>query len=154
MKIADFIAAAVGLLLCAAVWLVSSDFPKDVIMKIGPEFFPRIVAAGMGLACVALVVNALHVNSDEQAPTLSFLDPGIQRALIVLGITAVYIAVLDFLGFIVATIIFMMYMMYLLKLRNMVKMFFVSLGTAVGVNFAFTGLLGIQLPYGLLDYFF
>lgn len=151
LKIADIISGCVGLLLCAYVWITSADFPKDVIMKIGPDFFPRLVAIAMAAACAALVVQALSSKTTENADAISFKDPGIQRALVVLALSIVYVASMDFLGFIISTVITMLIMMYLLKLRNPIQMVVVSIAAAFVINFAFAGLLGIQLPAGLLD---
>lgn len=151
LKIADIISGCIGLMLCAYVWVTSADFPKDVIMKIGPDFFPRLVVMAMAVACLALIAQALLSKSLEKAETLSFKDPGIQRALVVLVLAIAYVSCMDFLGFIISTVITMLIMMYLLKLRNPVQMLLVSIAAAFVINFAFAGLLGIQLPAGLLD---
>lgn len=151
MKKADIIAACIGLALCIYIWISSEDFPPDVVMHIGPEFFPRIIAVLLAIACLTLLGQALISNSAEKAETLSLSDPGIRRGLVVLAMTVVYILVMDILGFLIATVVFMMFMMYLLKLRNYIKMLMWSIGTAIVVNLAFTGLLEIQLPLGLLE---
>lgn len=151
LKIANIIAGCVGLLLCSYVWVTSMDFPKDVIMKIGPDFFPRIVVITLALASSTLIVQAVLSKSLEKADTLNIKDAGIQRALLVLVLAIVYVASMDFLGFIVSTVLTMLTMMYLLKLRNPVQMLLVSIVAAFVINFAFAGLLGIQLPAGLLD---
>lgn len=152
LKIADIVFGCVGLLLCGYVWLVSAAFPKDVIMKIGPDFFPRLVVIAMAVACVCLIAQAVSNKKPEQTEdTLSIKDVGTQRALAVLALSVIYVGVMEFLGFVVATVATMMIMMYMLKLRNVVRMFLVSLCAALFINFAFSGLLGIQLPAGLLD---
>lgn len=151
LKIADIIAGCIGLFLCAYVWIVSADFPKDIIMKIGPDFFPRLVVMAMALASLGLIIQAVFSKNPEKADSLSLKSPGIQRALAVLVLAIVYVSSMDFLGFIISTVLTMLIMMYLLKLRNPVQMLLVSVVAAFVINFAFAGLLGIQLPAGLLD---
>lgn len=154
VKKADIIASLLGLALCIYIWISSEDFPQDVVMHIGPDFFPRILATMLGVACLLLLLQALRRKVEEAAETLSPKDPGIRRGLVVLAMTLLYIAVMDFIGFIIATVVFMMAMMYVLKLRNYLKMFCVSLAISIVVNFAFGGVLDIQLPMGLLENIF
>ena len=151
MKVADIAFGCVGLLLCGFVWIDSAGFPKDVIMKIGPDFFPRLVVVAMAIACISLIVQGALAKNTEQTEGLSLKDSGIQRALAVLALAVVYVYSMDFLGFIVSTVITMMVMMYMLRLRNYLQMFLVSVCAAFFINFAFSGLLGIQLPAGLLE---
>ena len=155
LKTADIISAIIGLLLSAYVWIASASFPQDVVMKIGPDFFPRIIAVAMTIASLFLLVQTLTNKTPEEAvQTLNLKDAGILRALAFLILAVVYVSVMDFLGFIIATIICLLVGMYILKLRNLKNMVLVSLGTAMGVYFAFASILGIQLPSGLLAMFF
>ena len=155
LKTADIISAIIGLLLSAYVWIASASFPQDVVMKIGPDFFPRIIAVAMTIASLFLLVQTLTNKTPEEAvQTLNLKDAGILRALAFLILAVVYVSVMDFLGFIIATIICLLVGMYILKFRNLKNMVLVSLGTAMGVYFAFASILGIQLPSGLLAMFF
>ena len=155
LKTADIISAIIGLLLSAYVWIASASFPQDVVMKIGPDFFPRIIAVAMAIASLFLLVQTLTNKTPEEAvQTLNLKDAGILRALAFLILAVVYVSVMDFLGFIISTIICLLVAMYILKLRNLKNMVLVSLGTAMGVYFAFASILGIQLPSGLLAMFF
>ena len=153
MKKANTIWGILGLLLCAYIWISSASFPTDAVMKIGPDFFPRIMATGMGVASILLLVHTYSVKSDKKAEAISFKDPGIQRALIILAGAFIYVIVMQYLGFIPGTIIFMMFMMYKLQFRQYVRMLLVSVATAVCVQAAFQGMLDIQLPMGLLENF-
>ena len=82
LKTADIISAIIGLLLSAYVWIASASFPQDVVMKIGPDFFPRIIAVAMAIASLFLLVQALTNKTPEEAvQTLNLKDAGILRAL-------------------------------------------------------------------------
>ncbi len=153
MKKANIIWGILGLLLCVYVWVSSAAFPTDAVMKIGPDFFPRLMATGMGVSSILLLVHTYSIKEDRKAETISFTDPGIQRALIILAAAVIYVIVMQYLGFIPATIIFMMFMMYKLQFRKYARMFLVATATAVCVQLAFQGMLDIQLPMGLLENF-
>ena len=142
-----------GMLLCAYIWISSAEFPNDAVMKIGPDFFPRIMAMGMGIASAALLLQAVFVTDVGTADKLSVKDPNIQRAVIVFVAAVIYVFVMEWLGFIVDTVIFMVFMMYMLKFRNYLRMVVISLVTALAVLGAFEGLLDIQLPMGIMEFF-
>ena len=154
MKKTNTIWGILGLLLCAYIWISSASFPTDAVMKIGPDFFPRIMATGMGVASILLLVQTHSVKEHQgKAEAISFTDPGIQRALIILVAAIIYVVVMQYLGFIPATIIFMMFMMYKLQFRQYGRMFLVAAATAICVQLAFQGMLDIQLPMGFLENF-
>jgi len=153
MKKANTVFGILGLLLCAYVWISSAEFPTDAIMKIGPDFFPRVMATAMGVASVALLIQTyvVGVKGEGTAKAISLKDPGIRRAIVVFILGVIYAALLEPVGFIISTIIFMMIMMYVLEFRSCVKMLAVSVLTVAAVIFAFQIMLQIQLPAGVLD---
>jgi len=151
MKKANTVFAVLGLLLCAYVWISSAEFPTDAIMKIGPDFFPRVMATAMGVASTALLVQTYVVGAKGEAQAISFRDAGIRRAIIIFISGIVYAFLMEPLGFIISTILFMMFMMYMLEFRAYAKMLGVSLLTVALVIFAFQIMLQIQLPAGVLD---
>jgi len=131
MRKANFVFSILGLVLCAYIWISSAAFPRDAIMVIGPEFFPRVMATGMGIASVALLIHTLWIGHAGEAKPINFKDPG--------------------LGFVITTILFMIFMMYMLKFRSYGLMFLASIATVCIVIFAFQIMLQIQLPPGILD---
>ena len=154
MKKVNYFCGVLGLLFSAYIWISSAAFPVDKVMKIGPDFFPRLMAVGMIISSLALLINTHLHNSTATAETISFRDPGIRRAIIIFIGALVYAFAMTYLGFIPSTIIFMMFMMYKLQLKSYGRMFIVSLLTALAVVGAFQGFLDIQLPMGFLENFF
>lgn len=151
MKKANIVFGILGLLLCAYVWISSASFPRDAIMIIGPEFFPRVMATGMGIASTVLLVHTLFIGHAGEAKPINFKDPGIRRAVIVFLSAVIYAFLLETLGFIISTILFMMFIMYMLQFRTYGKMLLASVATVAVIIFAFQIMLQIQLPPGILD---
>lgn len=151
MKKANIIFGILGLLLCAYVWISSASFPRDAIMIIGPEFFPRVMATGMGIASAVLLAHTLFIGHAGEAKPIDFKDPGIRRAVVVFISAVIYAFLLETLGFIIATILFMMFIMYMLQFRSYGKMLLASVATVAIIIFAFQIMLQIQLPPGILD---
>src|SRR5574344_506831 len=118
MKKVNYFCGVLGLLFSAYIWISSAAFPVDKVMKIGPDFFPRLMAVGMIISSLALLINTHLHNSTAAAETISFRDPGIRRAIIIFIGALVYAFAMTYLGFIPSTIIFMMFMMYKLQLKS------------------------------------
>ncbi|NLW25318.1 MAG: tripartite tricarboxylate transporter TctB family protein [Clostridia bacterium] len=150
MKKADIIAGILGILLSFYIFMESAKFPEDNVLLMGPSFFPRILAVLMLIMSIALIVIALMGKSAKTAEKLDIRDPGIQRSIIALVATVIYLLLFKRLGFILDSILYLMFLMYLLKLRNYVQMVLVSIGVSVAVYFIFKVGLSITLPLGIL----
>ena len=122
MKKADIIAGILGILLSFYIFMESAKFPEDNVLLMGPSFFPRILAVLMLIMSIALIVIALMGKSAKTAEKLDIRDPGIQRSIIALVATVIYLLLFKRLGFILDSILYLMFLMYLLKLRNYVQM--------------------------------
>ena len=60
MKIADIFGGALGILIgLFAIW-EGTKMPTDVVMKIGPSFFPNILGGLLILFSAILIANALR----------------------------------------------------------------------------------------------
>jgi putative tricarboxylic transport membrane protein len=153
MKKINYLCGVLGLLFTVYIFVSSAAFPTDKVMKIGPDFFPRLMATGMGIASIALIISTYINGTTMVAEAISFKDPGIRRAIIVFISAIIYVLLMQVLGFILSTIIFMMFMMYKLQLTSYGKMLLTSVLTAALVQLAFQGLLDIQLPMGIFENF-
>lgn len=149
MKKADIIAGILGLFVAFYVIMESGKFPEDNVLLMGPSFFPRILAVFMIVMSISLIVVALMGKSAKNAEKLDIRDPGIQRSIIALVATIIYLFLFKRLGFILDSILYLMFLMYLLKLRNYVQMVLVSVGVSVAVYFIFKVGLSITLPLGI-----
>lgn len=150
MKRADIIAGVLGLGLCVFVFYLTASFPEDQVVRVGPAFFPRLLAAGIGIFSVILLISALFQKAVETQSGFSLKDPGIQRGIISVAATVIYCFVLDYLGFIACTIIYLLFLMFLLKERKYVQMVITSISVSVVVFYIFKVLLNITLPMGTL----
>jgi putative tricarboxylic transport membrane protein len=122
----------------------------------GPKFFPLIVAVGLLVfGTLFLLSTTLHRDrylgekaAAEEAST-HWPTTGM-----VVAILVVYAFLLNPLGYIVATALFFPAVAYVLGSRGRRKVLRnLAIGVALGVLvfFAFTELLGVRLPDGILD---
>lgn len=150
MKRADIIAGILGLALSGYIFFVTAGFPEDQVVRVGPAFFPRMLAAGLAIFSLILLFNAIIRRQQESDTHFSLKDPGTRRAIISLAATIIYCLCFDLLGFITCTIIYLLFLMLLLKERRYVQMTITALVVTMVVFFIFKVLLNITLPMGTL----
>jgi putative tricarboxylic transport membrane protein len=153
VKRIDVISGLIGIMIGAYVLVKCRSFPQDVVMKIGPAFFPEILAGGLIAFSALLVVQALRGKSVGEAQGLSLRDRGIQRVGLALAGMVAYCALLKPVGFIIATIPFIMFYMVLLGNRKPLSYLWVPAAITAGVYLVFEKLLILSLPAGLLSDF-
>jgi putative tricarboxylic transport membrane protein len=154
MKKINYLCGVLGLIFTAYIFISSAAFPTDKVMKIGPDFFPRLMATGMGIASIALIISTYINGTTMVAEAISFKDPGIRRAHYSFYLCyCLCFRNATYLGFIPSTIIFMMFMMYKLQLTSYGKYAF---GICPNCSFSAIGiprLAGHSASHGLLRKF-
>ena len=151
MKLADIISGMIGILIGAYVLIKCQSYPEDFVMKIGPAFFPEILAGGLILFSALLILQALLGKSIGDVERISIRQKGTQRVLLALVGMIVYCAVLKPVGFIIATIPLIMFYMFLLGNRKKLQYVWVPVAITLAVYLVFEKVLVLSLPAGLLS---
>ena len=150
MKVADIVGALIGILIGSyAIW-EGSNMPPDLIMKIGPSFFPDILAGLLIIFSIVLLINALRGKSIGTVEAVRFSDKGVQRGLITLAATIIFCAVLEPLGFIPSAIVFLTLMMLLMGNRKPRQLFVAPLLVTLSIWLIFEKILNLSMPAGIL----
>lgn len=151
MKTADLIGGGTGIALGCFVLYEGSKMPADLIMKIGPSYFPNVLAMVLIIFSLILIVYALLGRSKGHADPIRLGDKGIQRALISLLAIVAYAVFLDLLGYPVVTVLLVSGIMMLLGKRNPLQIACVSVATTFVVWLLFAKLLMLSMPMGILE---
>ena len=152
MKKANIIAGGIGMLFSALAFAKTFSFKQFKNVPVGPAFFPRWLAIGLFVCCLALVIqNVLDKTSAEKAPTLSLKNKDIQRMLVGLAIIVATAFLWSILGFLIVTPFTIFALMFVLGKREWLKMAIISVAVTAAVFLAFRFLLGIEMPMGFLD---
>ncbi|SDG85155.1 tripartite tricarboxylate transporter TctB family protein [Propionivibrio dicarboxylicus] len=150
MKKADIIGGLIGILIgLYAIW-EGSNMPEDVVMKIGPSFFPTILASLLIIFSLVLIVNALRGKSKGEVTPLKLSDKGVQRGLITLVAAIVFCIALDPIGFIPTAIVFLACMMWVMGNRKPMLMIVVPPLITLSIWLIFEKVLNLSMPAGLL----
>jgi putative tricarboxylic transport membrane protein len=148
---ANFVAALLFLALTFYVVAVTFTFKKFKNVPIGPEFFPRWLALGLGICALVLMYQSWKRYDKRDGPTLSLRDKGMQRLLVGVALVIAYVYLWKSLGFLVMTPVLLFALMWLLQARDYKVTIPISILTAVGIFLAFKLILGIEMPLGFLD---
>ena len=150
MKTADLIGGLIGMAIgLFAIW-EGTKMPADVVMKIGPSYFPNIMAGMLVLFSAALIVNAQRGKSKGSVTPLCLSDRGTQRGLITLGAAVAFCATLDTIGFFPTSIVFLAFMAWVLGKRSWRVLVLAPPLITLAVWLVFEKVLHLALPPGLL----
>ena len=150
MKRADIVASILGIVLSLFIFYLTSGFPEDQVVRVGPAFFPNLVAAGLGIFSALLLLNALTRKYIDGDQSFSFKNRGIQRNIISVTATIVYCLLFEVLGFITCSILYLIFLMILLKDRQYIQIAITSVTVTIAVFYIFKVLLNISLPMGTI----
>lgn len=151
MKTADIAGGLIGMLIAGLFFWQSSVMPTDVVMKIGPGFFPSLMSATLFFFSAILLVNALRGRSKGDLQPLRLSDKGVQRGLILLAAAVGFVLLLEPLGFIPTALVFLTLMMFVMGMRKPAMLLFVPAGITLGVWGLFEKVLHLSMPAGVLS---
>mgnify|MGYP000844270422 FL=1 len=150
MKQADLVGGGVGVLIGAYAMWEAQRMPVDVIMKIGPGFFPTILAASLIIFSLALMANAVRGRSIGKAEPFRWADPGVRRGATMLIAAGLFCVALKPLGFIPTALVFLLTMMLVFGNRKPRALVLAPLLVTAGIWLIFEKLLHLNLPQGVL----
>ncbi len=114
--------------------------------RLGPAFFPRLLALALGTLALVLIWRSLAGRSDP-AP----LPPmRVGLFLWTVGLTTAYAFLLRPLGYLIATPLYLAGIIWLLGYRNLVGLVGTAAGTAAVLYLVFGRALHVLLPMGPL----
>ena len=156
MRKANIVCGLVGMAFSAFAFYQTLSFRQFLNVPIGPEFFPRYVAAGLFICSFILILQSLKPGSknDKPAPTISPLNKNMQRLFVGIAIIIVYAVCWELIGFLIITPFAMFAIMLLMGFRKYRSMVLFSLIMPVVVFGAFRIFLNVDMPLGLLEYVF
>ena len=152
MKKANIVCGLVGMAFSAFAFIQTLGFKKFPLVPVGPEFFPRYLAAGLFICSAILIIQALVTKprKEEKAPTMSPFDKGMLRLFIGIAIIVLYAVLWEPVGFLIVTPLAMVAIMLLCGYRRYSMMVIFSLGTTLVVFGAFSFFLNVNMPLGIL----
>ncbi|HEV7263642.1 MAG TPA: tripartite tricarboxylate transporter TctB family protein [Falsiroseomonas sp.] len=153
MRLNDALLGAVLLGFAGWVWWLTTYFPSFPGQDYGPNLFPRILAAGIGICAVLLVLRGLRERAQPLTLAPWTRDPArLLSVLLMLGAVVFYVFASDALGFIPTAFLLLTALFLWFRTRVLVALP-VAAGVTFLVHWFFAGLMRVPLPRGLMDPF-
>ena len=142
---------SVGSSLCvfsASIFTYAQRYKGTGVNQYGPNFFPQVLAIMMFVASVLLIVNALRGESQKLSETID--KAGFIRATVTVGISIVYLVLMQVLGFLISTVLFLFGLMTFIGHKGLVIRIISSGAVTVCIYSIFYFFLKIPIPNGIL----
>jgi putative tricarboxylic transport membrane protein len=137
--------------LSVAIYLYAETYKGSGVSNYGPNVFPQFLAVMLFITSIMLIVNAVKGKSQTDLEGINL--KGFIRTSITVGISIVYLIVMQFIGFFVATLIFLYSMITYLGQKSLLTRIISSVAVSIIVYFIFKDFLKIPLPSGYLGLF-
>ena len=153
MRVNDAV-IGVALVLFALVMIYHTrTFPAMPGQDYGPALFPVLIGIGFLICGAIMIVGGVgRLRTEPLFPGAEWLRSRhhLVEFFAVLGGLVIYILVSDWLGFIPTAFVLLLGWLLLFRGRKPLSSAAIALLTTLGVNYAFTELLLVPLPLGLL----
>lgn len=145
-----------GLLVVFVLIPIGVDEPSNVqYPPLAPSYWPRIICLGLAaLGVVMLIRSYVEFRKGEASAAMSegaASDRTQWRAIVVIGLGFVLYAVLETLGFVLATAIALVILMLIAEERRPHIILPVAVGVPLALYLFFTKAASIPIPSGILE---
>ena len=154
MRLNDAVIGIALILFALAMIAYTRTFPAMPGQDYGPALFPTLIGIGFIVTGVILIVSGLRRRRVE--PLFGGGEwlrsgPHVINFLAVVGGLLLYILASDWLGFIVTSLLLLFGWLVLFRGGKPISSFVIALAVTLGVDYAFSQLLLVPLPLGVLQ---
>lgn len=138
-----FVSILVILIGIFALFQVKS-FPQGQNNVVGPGFFPGLIAIILIVLGVILFAQSIRMKKDDDVK-VNLFDKENKLAYIIMLITLVYLIAINYIGFIISSIIYLAILIVLYGEKNKLKALIYSSVISLVIYFVFNVLLNVPL---------
>jgi len=149
MKKNDIIAGGIFIALGIFIFTQTYKYPSPEKGHPGPDLFPNLLAllfVGFGLALILKARKLISAETEVAAGPRR-----VPNALFVLAIVAVYVGVVQFIGFLITSAVLLFILMKKLGV-TLLKSAIASIIITLFINLMFSKILRVPLPFGILGW--
>lgn len=151
MKKGNLIAAAICAVIGCSIIAIASGYPKAAAYGTGvpgPGLWPICVSVVL-LACSAVMAAKAIYMKPEDNVSLGLLTDGSKRVYVTIGILAVYVAALKYIGFIICTALMMTVFITWFSKKKWYICLAISLCCTMAIYLVFKMLLNVPVDFGM-----
>ena len=120
------------------------SFPQGQNNVVGPGFFPGIIATILIILGIILFIQSIRIKKDEDKKVNLFNKEN-KLAYIIMGITLIYLVAMNYIGFLISSIIYLTTLIILYGENNKIKSLIASTIISSAIYFVFSMLLNVPL---------
>jgi putative tricarboxylic transport membrane protein len=145
MKIWDAVLGGGGIILGLAAFAQAQTFPKMPDGTPGPSLFPQILGVMLAITGAIIVVQSVRPHRDEGQ---SYTRDALLKAGLVLVVIAVYVAVVQRVGFLITALLVTGSLMFVLGVRWRILLP-TTIALVIASRILFQEVLRVPLPVGI-----
>ena len=149
-SVKDIVSGIVLLLIAVGVFVLALQVPIIVPIDTGSGFFPKVVAVLLGIVSLPILAGGLRQYAKEKgSPQATAQYVNVFGVTASIASMAIYIVLLDSLGFFIASAIYLLIQFCILAVnnrKNMVRICLLSLGVPIVVYVIFVHGFDMILP--------
>lgn len=151
MKKNDIIAGAIFIALGIFIFTQTIYYPTPEKGHPGPDLFPNILAILFICFGIALILKTRKLTLDEAEREVVLTPKKVSNALFVLAIVAVYLVVVNYVGFLITSAVLLFILMKKLGV-TVLKSAIAGIIITLFINLMFSKILRVPLPIGILGW--
>ena len=135
------------MLLSMVFFLLTFQFPKQTL-AMAPSLFPRVISSGLFLAAAVLTIQGVQgiLKTGQRKTARITFDIPLARLLTMIGISFIYIRILEAAGYVASTPPFIAGTMVLFREKKWKWIVIVSVATTAVLYFLFRMIFRVPLP--------
>lgn len=141
MRKVDLLLGFILLAICGVFYFMISRLPEKAIL------YPIFVTSLLLFLTIIHLLITYFKKSDEEST--AFKDLEIKQLFFVLGLSGLYVAMINIVGYITSTLLYVLATLFGLKVKKSVSVA-ISIGFAIFIYVLFKILLRVPLPKGFL----
>lgn len=130
----------------------SNRFDDYINETPGPGFWPRMLGVLLIVVSSLLLLTTLFSKKEVAAHLLDFKSKGLQQVVKLFGVMVLFGMGLNYVGFILSSLIFVVLVMWVMGVRSPLKLTITSLSITTSIYVIFAVALGLIIPKGTLFY--
>ena len=147
VKIGSIFISLIFMIFAVVIFVQAQALGPGVGGDVGAGFFPRVISIMVIVCGIVVIVQELKKNSPE-----IILSTQAKMALALGSITALYIFLMDIVGFVIVTPVFIFGFLFLLQQRRFFSMALFSVALTTGIYLVFRVALNVRLATSFLGF--
>lgn len=154
MKNANIITAILFIIFGSWIIYASSNFQQTFLADnfIGADFFPRIMAIIMIILAVLLLITTFYDKTLKNTKLSDIFNRSMKLPIVGILILTIYLLIMDYLGFIISTIVLNLVLLLIFKVKKLHYLILVPLLTTLIIYYVFSNFLMVPIPEGIFSF--